>query len=269
MFPGFYIGERLIPSYSIMALIGILTAVPFSVYYYRKRCKADADMILIYLAAGVGAFLGMHLLYGITNIPHFGLFGKATSLWELVQVFTTLFGGSVFYGGLLGGLAGGAVYIRKTKMNAALTSDCAAPAVALFHAFGRVGCFLGGCCYGIEADYGITFTDALTPSANGVPRVPVQLYEAAFELALFVALWRLLATEKLKGKLMLLYLTVYPVGRFILEFLRGDMYRGFLFGLSTSQIISIILFIVCGVLFIFRPTLPYEQEEKENTNEFC
>ena len=122
-----------------------------------------------------------------------------------------------------------------------------------FTCFGRIGCFLGGCCYGVESEHGVVFTDSLIESANGVPRVPVQLYEAVFELALFFALWALLNKGVLKNRLLLVYLFSYAVGRFILEFWRGDEYRGFLFGLSTSQVVSILVFAVSAVLFIVKP----------------
>ena len=137
----------------------------------------------------------------------------------------------------------GFLSIRYQKLDPAVVSDCAAPSIALFHMFGRIGCFLGGCCYGVEWEHGVTFTNSLIESANGVPRVPVQLYEAGLEIALFLALTLLLVSGKLRGKLLAVYLLVYPVGRFLLEFWRGDEYRGFLFGLSTSQLISIALFI--------------------------
>ncbi len=268
MFPGFYIADKFINSYGIVALIGAILAVLFSFLYYKRQVKADADIILLYLFAALGAFVGMHLLYAVTNIPYFGILAKAEDFVQFVQFLGMLFGGSVFYGGLLGGLLGGWLYMKKLKMDPVLTTDCVAPAVALFHGFGRIGCFLGGCCYGVETEHGVVFTNALIESANGVPRVPVQLYEAAFEFALFFMLWALLAKGKLKGRLLCLYLTVYPVGRFILEFWRGDEYRGFLFGLSTSQIISIILFAVSAVTFIFSPAKPtQENTDKERDNE--
>lgn len=250
MFPGFYIADKFINSYAIVALIGAFIAVPFSVHYYKKRCKATANLILMFLVAAVGVFAGMHILYAITNIHNFPLLLKATDFVNFFEILGALIGGSVFYGGLLGGMLAGWIYIRKAKMDVALTCDCAAPAVALFHGFGRIGCFLGGCCYGVESKHGITFTNAIEPTANGVPRVPVQLYEAAFEFALFLILWYFLAKGRFGGKLLNIYLFIYPVGRFILEFWRGDEYRGFLFGLSTSQLISIVLFAVAAPMFV-------------------
>ena len=77
--------------------------------------------------------------------------------------------------------------------------------------------------------------------ANGVARFPVQLVEAGLNFGLFFLLWTLLRKRRLPGRLLLLYLLIYPTYRFFLEFLRGDAIRGFLLGLSTSQVISLLL----------------------------
>ncbi len=253
MFPGFTIFDRFISSYSLCALVGIFTACPLSIHWYKKRGGSDISMINIYLFGAVGVFFGMHILFGITNIPHWHILTEAADFKDFIMKFATIFGGSVFYGGLLGGLLAGGISAKVQKLDIGLVTDCAAPALALFHCFGRIGCFLGGCCYGVESEHGVVFTNALIESVNGVPRVPVQLYEAAFELALFFTLWALLCKGVLKNRLLLVYLISYSVGRFILEFWRGDEYRGFIFGLSTSQIVSIIVFAVSVVLFIVKP----------------
>ena len=253
MFPGFTIFGKFISSYSLCALAGIFTACPLSIHWYKKRGGSDISMINVYLFGAIGVFFGMHILFGITNIPYWHILGEAADFKDFIMKFATLFGGSVFYGGLLGGLLAGGISAKVQKLSAGLVTDCAAPALALFHCFGRIGCFLGGCCYGVESEHGVVFTDSLIESANGVPRVPVQLYEAVFELALFFALWALLNKGVLKNRLLRVYLFSYAVGRFILEFWRGDEYRGFLFGLSTSQVVSILVFAVSAVLFIVKP----------------
>ncbi len=250
MFPGFYIFGRFIASYAVAAIIGIFTASPFAVLQYKKRGGNDIEMILMLLVSSIGIFLGMHLLYGVVNIPYWYILTEAEGFVDFFKKFYAIFGGSVFYGGLIGGIIAGGIYIKIRKLPLGLTSDCAAPAIALFHFFGRTGCFLGGCCYGIEWEYGITFHNSVIPQANGVPRVPVQLIEAAFELALFLVLWLMLSKKWFSGRLLTIYLISYSTGRFFLEYLRGDEYRGFLFGFSTSQIISLIVFAVSFPMLI-------------------
>ena len=190
MFPGFYLFDKYISSYVLTSLAGIFTACPLAIYHYKKRGGNDISMIFVFLFGGIGCMFGMHLLYGITNIRQWGSLFSAASFGDWLEAAQLIFGGAVFYGGLIGGLAVGFLSIRYQKLDTAVVSDCAAPSIALF-----------------------------------------------------LALTLLLVSGKLRGKLLAVYLLVYPVGRFLLEFWRGDEYRGFLFGLSTSQLISIALFI--------------------------
>ena len=92
----------------------------------------------------------------------------------------TIWGGSVFYGGLLGGILAGAVYLRRKGRPLDLWASLTAPAIPLFHVFGRVGCFLGGCCYGLPSAWGFVYRYSPVAEANGVSRFPVQLVEAAW-----------------------------------------------------------------------------------------
>ena len=217
MFPGFYLLGRYFGSYAILAIAGIFTACPIAIHHFKKRCSdkyADISMTFVLLFGGIGVVVGSHLLYGITNIRQWGSLFSAADFGEWWNSAQLIFGGAVFYGGLIGGLIAGFLSIRYQKLDPTVVSDCAAPSIALFHMFGRIGCFLGGCCYGVEWEHGVTFTNSLIESANGVPRVPVQLYEAGLELALFLALTLLLVSGKLRGKLLAVYLLVYPVGRY-------------------------------------------------------
>lgn len=251
MFPGFNIGTLFIGSYGICALIGIFTAFPPAFARYKKLEGNYLPLFVACIWAAVGVFFGMHLLYGITNISDWKLLLSVKSFGEFSVLFQTIFGGSVFYGGLIGGIIAGVISIYVQKLPSDTASDCLAPAIAQFHGFARIGCFMAGCCYGVEHENGITFKNSIVTSANGVPRVPVQLFEAGFEFLLAAALWYfLLKVPRLKGKLLILYLMIYSIGRFILEFWRGDDYRGFIFGLSTSQFIGILVFSGSLIFFI-------------------
>lgn len=250
MLGSFILFGKEIGYYPLMALIGGLLAGTFCYLSAIKRKLNEVTMVIMLLISMLGVLVGGHLLYAITNIQYLAAYGKVTSFAEFIEVTVYIFGGQVFYGGLLGGIAAGVIYSRATHMEGfAEYADIVAVAVPLFHVFGRIGCFLGGCCYGVESDWGITFHKALVESANGVCRVPVQLFEAGFNLILFLFLLFLLLKGKAKHRLFTVYLAIYAVGRFILEFWRGDSYRGFLFGLSTSQIVSILILAVLAVYY--------------------
>lgn len=261
MFPGITIFGRFISSYALTALAGIFTACPFAIFAYKKRTGDGYPMLAVLLFSAIGVFAGGGLLYGLTNADKWYLLSQAKDIGEWWQYMQLIFGGSVFYGGLIGGMIAGSIVIKRRGYPADLMTDIAAPAVALFHGFGRIGCFLGGCCYGIESSFGVVFTHSLNLSANGVRRLPVQLFESGFEFLLFLVLWQLLRRDKLKGRLFPLYLIIYGIFRFIIEYFRGDEYRGFIFGLSTSQFISIFVVIGAGAYFAFK-TMRREHEKQ-------
>ncbi|MBR6407492.1 MAG: prolipoprotein diacylglyceryl transferase [Clostridia bacterium] len=247
MIPNFFIFNKEVSAYMIAAMLGVFACI-FVTYKLAKRSGSnEITMLTTMLIALASSLVGSHLLYGITNMPiivavcrDLSVITSFSVFWTLVQL---IFGGSVYYGGLITGMLGGYIYLRHKKIRIAPYADIGAIGIPLFHFFGRVGCFLSGCCYGIPWSSGVTYHHALVDSANGIPRFPVQLVEAVLNLALFILLLVLFKKQKAKGKLLALYLIIYPFYRFMLEFLRDDGYRGFLFGLSTSQIISVLLFV--------------------------
>ena len=246
---------REISSYAILALIGALAAGAFSYLMAKRKKLNEVTMVFILLFAVIGVFLGGHLVYALTNINYFYLIGHIHDWDSFTAIMGGIFGGQVFYGGLLGGIAAGAIAakVMKVKPLGGYT-DILACAVPLFHCFGRIGCFVGGCCYGVEWEYGITFHNSMLESANGVPRFPVQLVEAGFNLLLFLFLLWMLQKGKMKHYLFFLYLAIYAGGLFVLEFFRGDTYRGIWFGIgiSTSQIISILILLACAGFGIYQ-----------------
>ena len=128
------------------------------------------------------------------------------------------------------------------------------PALALVAALGRVGCFCAGCCYGVECDspVSVVFPAASLAAPPGVPRLPVQLFEAAVQLALFLALLWFTAGPRRARFAAEFYLACYCPARFVLEFFRGDVARGALWGLSTSQWLSAAGFLAVSLYFFMR-----------------
>ncbi len=256
MIENFTVFGRTFSAYMICALIGIFAAGIYAICLAVKSGVKDTDFLVLLLWSSVGVFIGGHLLYAITNLRYvLLLFANLDNIISKGMLFTYLqyiFGGSVFYGGLIGGLIVGYLYANKKKFPIALCCDIAASAIPLFHFFGRIGCFLSGCCFGVEWSHGITYTHSVVEISNGVPRLPVQLIEAFFNLVLFAVFYYLFKNKKFKGNLIALYFISYGIIRFTLEFFRGDFYRGFLFGLSTSQIISIMLIIFAFIILFVK-----------------
>lgn len=248
MFPSFELFGREFGMYGVMVVIGGLLCGLVGTLLVRRYKLNVYDFVLIMLAVGAGAFLGSHIIYALTNLELLiKAFQNIGSLWfeKFWTIIVYCVGGMVFYGGFLGGLIAIPIYCHFDKrITVGELLDVYAVLVPLFHIFGRIGCFLGGCCYGIESSFGFTaHGNTINPGVNDVNRFPVQLVEAACNLLIFLLILTLFRKALMKDKLIYVYMLVYPVVRFSLEFLRGDEIRGFLFGISTSQWISILLFV--------------------------
>ena len=232
-----------LPTYWLMSIIGI-TAVIIYFAINRKHwdLKTD-DLIHILLMGIIGAILGAKLLYLITMLPVLVPNFKRI-INDLFLLKTLITQGAVFYGGLLGALLSIKLYCRKYSVDFVSVSMIIAAGAPLFHFFGRLGCFCAGCCYGIEASWGVAFTVSIG-APNGVTLIPVQLFEAAANLLIFIFIVFFQRYSKHPDRSLSIYLVSYAACRFTLEFFRGDLVRGIYYGLSTSQWISL------GVLIFF------------------
>lgn len=256
MFPYFEICGRVVGSYGVCAVAGFLVCAAVGTWMGARYKVPFEDILLYMLAIGGGLLVGGHLLYGVTHMGELiALLGRLGSLSarEFLAGLVTLFGGMVYYGGFIGGAVGLMIYTRFNKNHPrAVAFDLYGVTIPLFHTFGRIGCFLGGCCYGQECSWGfVAHGNTLVPELNDVRRLPVPLIEACCNFCIFLVLLYLFRKEAQKGMLMFWYMVIYAPVRFVLEFFRGDLVRGFLWGLSTSQWVSILLFFV-GMIVLLR-----------------
>ena len=181
--------------------------------------------------------------------------------WQLLSL-DFLRSGGVFYGGLLGAVIAGYLLIRHYKLPWWKTADACAPGIAIGNFFGRQGCFAAGCCWGkpTTLPWGVKFSE-LGHEITGVPTTaylhPTQLYESFAMLLVFVFLLWLHKRKKFSGQVILAYALLYSVIRFSIEFVRDDP-RGDVFGLttltglSTSQMISLVVGIAALIVLIVR-----------------
>ena len=258
MFPYFVVFGRTVGTYAVCSAAGLIIAVAF--FFVRTRRTVGAafeDVVLMALVALAGITVGGHFLFGVTQIKKLILILKSLGrlpFLKALELIVNCFGGSVFYGGLFGSCLAGWIYMRVKKIapkERRAFADAYACAIPLFHTFGRIGCFFGGCCYGIESEFGFTaHGNTLSPGVNDVNRFPVALLEASLNLLLFLFLLMMSRKGRSGGRLIFLYGLCYSVIRFSVEFLRGDEIRGIWYGLSTSQWISIALFAVCAAILI-------------------
>ena len=271
MFPYISLGDIFfVPLYTPTFLIGLFIAVLIARRLAPSNGIEKADVVYASVYAAIGLLVGAKFLYFITKLPaiikHFDTFVELVKQSPL-DALSFAFGGLVFYGGLLGGILGVFIYCRLYKVDFISILNVAAPMIPLMHGFGRIGCFLGGCCYGIEYHgFGnVQFPyNELIPELNAVPRFPVQLLEAALNFLMCLVLLYLLKYKKVrKGQLMGIYLLYYTVVRYLLEYLRGDKIRGSVGIFSTSQIISILLLPI-GIILVRGKWLQHLEGQKHS-----
>lgn len=247
MYPFLHLGKINIPLYGLMVLCGILLGLLIAVLRYRINGVAKDDVIYAFFYGLIGVFVGAKLLYILPRISQI-----ANSGYDFLQALYILFSsGFVFYGGLIGGLVMIIIYSRVYKIPTWPLFDSLLPSIPLIHALGRVGCFFTGCCYGIPMDkpWGMLFNNSLVAPHN-IPLFPVQLLEAGLNGIVFIVLFLLGRKSRKPGWLLGLYLSIYAVERFFLEYLRYDFIeRGMIGPFSTSQWISVIMLPI-GILLM-------------------
>ena len=267
MFPElFELGPITVYTYGVLLAVSYLLGLWMAVRRGTAR-GLDSNRVLdlgIYII--VAALVGAKLLLAIVDFDQY-----RNNPMELVSLARS---GGVFYGGLIVAVAVAFWYIARHKMPIWTTCDVFAPGIALGHVTGRLGCFAAGCCYGKPTDvpWGVIFTDPLA-LANvgtplGIPLHPTQLYEAGAELLI---LGFLLATERrgrpFPGRTFWLYMFLYAVSRFVIEFYRGDP-RGVVpfLDVSTSQFISLVLGPLSLIMLLWLsktlPTAPQESRHR-------
>lgn len=242
--------------YGILLVTALLAALWLSGVLARKEGLDPQKVQDLGIASIIAGLLGAKLLLVIVDFDQYRASPRA--LLDVLQ------SGGVFYGGLLGGIPVAWWYIKRHGLPLFNTLDLLAPAVALGQAIGRVGCFAAGCCYGAPSTvpWSVIFTSddahALVGVPLGIPLHPSQLYESFGTLVLMFVLLAVLKRRKFHGQVLCVYLLGYAVLRFTLEFFRGDVARGTVFGgaLSTSQFIAIV------VVFLTLAALPLLARQK-------
>lgn len=227
----FSIGPFTVHGYGLMIAIGIILAY---VVAEKRAVKAGLDSDLVFgltITVVIAGIAGAKLLFYITEIR------EIVNNPRLLLDFSN---GFVVYGGIICGILAGYIYCRMRKCSFPAFADLILPSVALAQGFGRIGCFLAGCCYGIRTDgacYVVFTNSGFAP--NGVHLVPTQLISSGLDFLNFFVLILLAKKNRTPGRIAFFYLLFYSVGRFLLEFLRGDIQRGNVGILSTSQFISL------------------------------
>ena len=248
---------RAFSSFGLMALLAFLTGGLLVYMLAKKKGQTSPeDALMTGLIAICGGIVGAYALRPVMRVFEILFNWQQYGAYPLSVLFQHSFGSIVFYGGLIGGLIASFLYCRLFKMDVLPLLDLFAPALALAHGIGRIGCLFAGCCYGIAVEAGHVFAIRYPQSSLGAPPEVSLLATPLIEAILLACLGLLLVIVYLKsqkvGLSARLYLLLYPLMRFVLEFFRGDVGRGEYGPFSTSQLISIVLFFFGIVYFAYR-----------------
>ena len=245
------IGSFELASYGLMTALGYAAAALYLLPRLKKIGLDQDTFWNILFIAFMGALIGSKLLYIIVSWPQLG----ATLAEKLTNIVRDFRYGFVFFGGMIVSVGALVWYIRKKGLPLFKTADFLIVSLPLGHAFGRIGCFLAGCCYGRPTDmpWGVVFTDAhslVPPELLGVALHPTQLYEAAGNLILFFLLHAAYKKPHRPGTILVEYICGYSLMRFIIEFFRGDFRGEYLLWFSPSQAIALLSAAAAFVLWI-------------------
>jgi len=246
-------GNFYLPTYGFMVALGLIAGL-LVIFKLAKKNGVDPDdawnLGIIVILSGI---IGAKVLMLIVE-------------WQRYKsdLFGTMQAGGVFSGGVVAAFIAGTWYVRRRRMPWLKTADVFAPGLALGHAFGRLGCFAAGCCYGKETNlpWGVKFSDTWAEKLSGTPLGvhlhPTQIYEFLVEITNFFLLLWLIRRKRFDGQIIATYLFTYGIARFFLEFLRGDEGRGQFFGtwMTATQFIAILMVVGGGALWMLGSRKP-------------
>jgi phosphatidylglycerol:prolipoprotein diacylglycerol transferase len=233
----FQLGPLPIRWYGALMALGFLAGL-WTATHRARRAGLSADAIGdVTLWLMLGSIVGARFVHVVTY------WKTEFADKPFSEIFMVQHGGLVFYGGLIGAIIAGIIYLRWKKLPVWKYADALAPSIALGSVFGRIGCLMNGCCYGraCSAPWAIHFP--ASHETEGAPVHPTQIYDALLNLVLYLALAWLFRRKKFDGQIFALYLMGYAVFRSIVEQFRGDYPADHIHnGLTPAQLLSIGIF---------------------------
>ncbi|MGL4572976.1 MAG: prolipoprotein diacylglyceryl transferase [Clostridium sp.] len=250
----FQIGNFKVYSYGFMIAIGIVLASTLFIKRAKREGYDEDKLLNLIIITVISGALGGKLLFIITEYK---------AILNNPEILLNFGNGFVIYGAIMLGAFGLYLYSKRCGFNTLQLADLAVPSLALAQGFGRIGCFLAGCCYGRETSLpiGVVFpVDSLAES--GVPLIPTQLFSSIFDFALAAFLLWYSGKKRKEGRVLASYIIIYSIGRFFVEFLRNDP-RGNVWILSTSQFIAIFTLIFGIVIYNLDKTKRRDKQNEE------
>jgi phosphatidylglycerol:prolipoprotein diacylglycerol transferase len=243
----FKIGNAAAPSYSFMLSLAFICGAFITIGVCKKQEISPYKILGLVAAIQVFSFLGSRFLFAVNN---YSLFAA-----NPLNLFTLSPGGLAFTGGFILSIIAALIYMKITHLPAWEISDCVVPALAVGIFLTKIGCFLGGCCFGKETSFflGVRFpSHSLAAQKFGAQHLvhPTQLYEAFSGLIILAVLILINRKHKgFEGQLFLSFMILYLGFRTFNEGLRGDVAFNYVFHLSQTQFLNILLIAFAALVY--------------------
>jgi len=242
------IGPVKIFTYGFFLALAFLSAIYLSGREARRLGIPTQIFYDLCFYSVLAAIVGSRLLYVLLEWPAF-----AEHPWKIVALWE---GGLVFHGGLILALVVAFYYMHVHALPRRTTLDALAVGMPMGQFFGRIGCFMAGCCYGAPSNlpWAVTFTSPETLCPLKVPVHPAQLYEAFLALGVFGVVYWLRTRKRFEGQLMLTYFFLAGTVRFTVEFFRDlSDYRGPVFfgWMPATQLVALSIALISGALLLY------------------
>lgn len=237
--------------YGIMIALGIIFAVLLAFFVFKFRDLKTDYIFELLLWILPPAIIGARLYYLIFNGGPWGW--DAFAIWK---------GGLAVYGSIIGGALGVVLFCIVRKVNFLKVADAIVPSLALGQAFGRIGCCLGGCCYGIETTNPNLMHFPFSLNIDGTWHLATNLYESFFSFLICLVLVLMIRKIGLKGVIMGTYFVLYGVLRSVLESFRDPHEALFIGSVRVSLLLSILLTVAGATIIITQIILQNKKQKK-------
>ena len=261
MYPTLQIGEFLkIPMYGLMIVLGgIACLIVMYALIFRREKVTSNTFIRLFCVSIPGAIVLYASAYFFNGLFH----SIEAGAWK--------FGGITWLGGVFGAFPAMVLlihfFVPAAKGNALTYFSLIVPGIVIAHGIGRLGCFFAGCCYGGVTDsiFGVSFPAGSRaarlypggPNGGSLPLLPTQLFEAVFELALFLVM--IIFYKKCRKHNIEIYFIAYGIFRFIMEFFRGDDRGSTGFFLTPAQLLCVVMWIEATLLILFKKKIIFKK----------
>lgn len=254
----FFVGDFPIRAYGLILSLSIILATGVAYFLAKQDGRWHNHIVDIGIYSGIAGIVGARLWDVF-------FFDWAYYSHYLSEIFYVWQGGMAIQGGIVFGVGAGIIYARRHKIDILSLADIVAPAIILGQAIGRCANLLNGDAFGAPtgSNFGIIYPETTLAyhTYGAQPLWPAEVWEGQIDFVIFALLLIFRAFPHAKGQAFSLYIMLYSLARFGLEFLRGDYATPVFLSFTSAQTTSLVAFILALIFFIYCQ-ITYSRQKK-------